>query len=445
MKKQTWKKALCAAVAVMMSASLLASCGKDGKKNSTGGVATPDKDGKVTLTITDWETDNLKEAMQKAFDEEFTKNNPNIKVKIVPAPLGDYGVKIGQMISSGLAPDIFQLGEDTTYSFMEKGLLYDWKEYFAKEEGLSEKAYPGIFDAWVAEDGTVIGLPGLINVTGIFYNKDKLAQAGLDEPKNGWTYEEMFSYAEALKGGDGEYGIYNLQMNYYWANVLSVGNGGQKMTDEVLNPSKVTWDDKFYEAVEMFKEHVVSGAVAPPTYEVTNIQDVFKQGSLPMLQYGQWEISDLINDANENLNWGYVSNPMGSEKMTTQCGAVGWVSPKNIKATDQIWELMKFMAGDMYKTALKVSPVAACAFQEPSETFFNTVIDAGHPEAAEAVQYMMNVETKVTGFYPAWKPDAEKEINSVWNDVIMGKKDISELKAVEERVNEVISKNRKEK
>ena len=171
MKNQTWKKAFCKTIALIMSASLIASCGKD-SEDAVGGVATPNEDGKVTLTITDWETENLNEAMQKAFDEEFSKNNPDITVKIVPAPLGDYSVKIGQMISSGLAPDIFQLGEDNTYSFMEKDLLYDWRDYLAKDENLPNEAYPGIFDAWVAEDGTVLGLPGLINVTGIFYNKD---------------------------------------------------------------------------------------------------------------------------------------------------------------------------------------------------------------------------------------------------------------------------------
>jgi multiple sugar transport system substrate-binding protein len=119
------------------------------------------------------------------------------------------------------------------------------------------------------------------------------------------------------------------------------------------------------------------------------------------------------------------------------------MSPKQIKAPDEIWELMKFMATDMYTSALKVSPVAACASKTPSESFFNTVIDAGHPEAAEAVDYMMNVETKISHIYPSWKPEVEKEINSVWNDVLMGKKDISELKAVEEKVNQIIADSNK--
>ena len=442
MKKQTWKKTFCAAAALMMSASLLAACGKDNGK--TSGVAKPDKDGKVTLTITDWETENLNNAMQKAFDEEFSKEHPNIKVKIQPAPLGDYAVKLSQMISSGTAPDIFQFGDTDGYSFTQRGLLYDWKEYFEKDKAIVDDMYPGIMDTWIMEDGTVTGLPALLNVLGIFYNKDLLAEAGLDEPKNGWTYEEMFSYAEKLKGADGEYGVYGLNMNFVWTNVLSVGNGGQVYKDDILNPTKFTWDDKFYEAIEMFQEHIASGAVTPPTYETTNIQDVFKQGQIPMLQYGQWLISDLINNPNENLNWGYVSNPMGSEKITTEGGgSIGWMSPKQIKAPDEIWELMKFMATDMYTSALKVSPVAACASKTPSESFFNTVIDAGHPEAAEAVDYMMNVETKISHIYPSWKPEVEKEINSVWNDVLMGKKDISELKAVEEKVNQIIADSNK--
>ncbi len=444
MKKQTWKKALCASIAVMMSASLLASCGNSGNKGDLG-VAQPDEDGNVTLTITDWETENLNQAMQKAFDEEFSKDHPNIKVKIQPAPLGDYAVKLGQMISSGTAPDIFQFGDTDGYSFTQRGLLYDWRDYFEKDKAIVDDMYPGIMDTWIMEDGTVTGLPALLNVLGIFYNKDILAAAGLDEPQNGWTYEEMFSYAEQLKGGDGEYGIYGLSMNYVWANVLSVGNGGQVYKDDVLSPTKFTWDDKFYEAVEMFKEHIASGAVTPPTYETTNIQDIFRQGQIPMLQYGQWLISDLINNPNEDLNWGYVSNPMGSEKITTEGGgSIGWMSPKQIQAPDEIWELMKFMATDMYTSALKVSPVAACASKTPSESFFNTVIEAGHADAAEAVDYMMNVETKISGIYPSWKPEVEKEINNVWNDVLTGAKDISELKTVEEKVNQIIANSNEE-
>lgn len=443
MSKTSLKKALCAILAVTMSTSLLAACGKKG--GGSGGVGEKDKDGNVTLSITHWENEATSKAMRTAFDQ-FEKDHEKIKVEIKAAPLGDYGTKLSQMIGSGTAPDIFQLGHDMGVTFFQKGLLYDFTDKAKAEPDLASKYAAGTYDKWSFAEGDkkwsgkTFGLPGLLNVYGVFYNKDMLAKAGLDNPTNGWTWDDLYTYAETLKSkGVSEYGCYGMTQDSFWLAMQSVSEGGAELSTEFLEPQEIVMDQKLKDTILKVQEHIKSGALTPPTYEATNIQDIFRQGQIPMLFYGQWQIADFINNPNENLNWDYVANPKGSVKQTVLYDCTGWGASKGIKAPDEVWELMKFCSGDMYSTVLADQPVAASAYLDSADAFYNKVKDGGHEASAEAVKYMLECESKtMLRFYPDWKDQANKVKDAKWNEIVVGNVDISEVDNIATEINKII-------
>lgn len=438
MKKRLWKRIICCATILTMVIGTTTGCAsKDSNKDSNG---------VITLTIMDWESETMNTAMQDAFDNVFSKEHPNIKVKILPAPQGDYGLKVNQMISAKKAPDIFQAGHDMALSLSKKGMVTDFSEKANADTEFTQGFYPGTYELWKDGDKT-IGFPSLLNVYGIFYNIDKLKEARLEIPQNGWTFDDLYQYADTLKDtANGKFGLYNFESNPFKVSLVSVSNGGQPFVDDIQNPTTITCDDKFIEATTQLRENIAKGAVAPPTYEAQNIQSSFTDGSIPMIQYGQWLIDDLIRNAPETLNWGYVANPVGTTgKQCATFDAVGWCSPTGLDHADEVWELMKFMSSDIYKTVIPVTPVAACANEDAAQEFFDKVTEDGHPEAAEAVKTMINAETRVEVRYlTTWGGDAGKIWDATWNDILESKngKDVDAIPDMVNKVNELIKSQR---
>ena len=74
---------------------------------------------------------------------------------------------------------------------------------------------------------------------------------------------------------------------------------------------------------------------------------------------------------------------------------------------------------ECYGEVLKVTPVAACAHESTAQVFFDTVKDAGHPEAADAVENMMARDKKVAvRFGGGWSDDAGKIWDVGYNTLV---------------------------
>lgn len=455
------KKTLALVLTTAMAASMIAGCGSSASSSGTGSttasadtaVAEETKaeaaaepaasDEVVTLYVVDWESDTMNEAMQAAFDEIFSAEHPNIKVEIIEGSYSDYNQQMNAMITAGEAPDVFQLGYDQACSFFRKNLLTDWTDKVAEEPEFVKGFYGGTMQGWQYK-GSTYGFPGLVNVYGVFYNKDLLAAAGLEEPKAGWTWDDFFAYGEALKDpASNKYGIYGLDASCFGVANISTSEGGAAFVDDLTNTTKVTVDDTFLETAEKISGLIADGVIPNTSYETANQLSMFEAGEMAMIYYGQWEVDSLIRNC-PDLNWGYAPTPVGSAKATTIYDTVGWVSPKDLPHPEETWELIKFMSSDMYESVLKATPVAACAHEASADVFYEVMEESGHPDAAEAVEAMMSVEDKNAVRYAAdWSDDAGKVWNTDWNNFMDGVSGASSetLKELAEKVNAVIEAN----
>ena len=208
--------------ALLLVGGMLAGCGGNGDNGGNGGGAGNAGNGngaggsgngagaeKVEVTLMTWESQDMNNRIMEAM-KPFEEQNPGITVKLLPAPLSDYGMKLNGMIAAKQAPDIFELGNDMMLQDQAQNLLYDWTSQADADQEFMSGFYPGVVDSWHV-DGKVYGLPGLLNTYGIFYNKKLFQDAGVPEPKPGWTYDDFFSAMEKLaskKGGVQQYGYY---------------------------------------------------------------------------------------------------------------------------------------------------------------------------------------------------------------------------------------------
>lgn len=446
MKKDNLKKIIALGLCAAMTVAALTGC--KGNENATNGGGTSDK-GKtsegetVTLKVVDWESDEMNAAMQDAFDNVFSVEHPNIKVEIVKGSYSDYGQQMAGMITAGEAPDVFQGGYDMAASFYQKKLLTDWTDKVAAEPDFVKSLYEGTMNGWQL-DGKTYGFPSLVNVYGVFYNKDILADAGVNEPTADWTWDDLWVMAEKLKKPTEEkYGLYGFDTSAFGIANISTSYGGAPFMDKLVGTEKVTVDDKFIDQVTKIQGLIANGTLPKRTYEATNLNSMFEAGEMALLYYGQWEVDSLLRNC-PDLNWGYAPTPQGANDRTTIYDTVGWMSPKNLAHPEETWELIKFMSSDMYKTVLEVTPVAPCAHSASASVFYDVMDEKGHPEVAEAVKTMMETKTKNGVRYAAdWSSDAGKVWDPTYNNILDGKsKDpVTKLQDIEKQINAIIESN----
>jgi len=440
--KKGMKKAMALGLCAIMTTAMLAGCKSNGANSSkTSGDASEPK--QVTLKVVDWESDEMNTAIQDAFDNVFTKAHPNIKVEIVKGSYSDYGQQLAGMITAGEAPDVFQGGYDMAASFYQKKLLTDWTDKVAAEPDFVKSLYEGTMSGWQL-DGKTYGFPSLVNVYGVFYNKDLLAAAGVSEPTADWTWDDLWAMAEKLKDPAKEkYGIYGLDTSGFGVANISTSYGGAPLMDKIMGTTKVTVDDKFIEQATKIQSLIADGTIPKRTYEVTNQNSMFEAGEMALMYYGQWEVDSLLKNC-PDLKWGYAPTPQGPSGRTTTYDTVGWMSPKNLAHPEETWELIKFMSSDLYQTVLKVTPVAPCAHSTSASVFYDVMNEKGHPEVAEAVKTMMETKNKNGVRYAAdWSSDAGKLWDPVYNNILDGesKDPITKLQDVANQINGIIAGN----
>lgn len=103
-------------------------------------------------------------------------------------------------IATGEAPDVFFISPGDWRRYAESGLALPLQDYIP--EYLREDILPASWDA-VTLDGNVYSIPFEMEPVVLWYNKDMLAEAGLEVPT---TWDELYSAAEALTTED-RYGI----------------------------------------------------------------------------------------------------------------------------------------------------------------------------------------------------------------------------------------------
>ncbi|HHV9867877.1 TPA: ABC transporter substrate-binding protein, partial [Escherichia coli] len=136
----------------------------------------------------------------------FEKENPGITVKQVPVEEDAYNTKVITLSRSGSLPEVIETSHDYA-KVMDKEQLIDRKAVATVISNVGEGAfYDGVLRIVRTEDGSAwIGVPVSAWIGGIWYRKDVLAKAGLEEPKN---WQQLLDVAQKLNDpANKKYGI----------------------------------------------------------------------------------------------------------------------------------------------------------------------------------------------------------------------------------------------
>jgi multiple sugar transport system substrate-binding protein len=291
---------------------VLAACGNNGGDSSSSSSGEAVK----SLSILDYyNNDPDKSLVQKGLDSCASKLGISIKRETVP---GDTLIqKVLQQASSKTLPDVLMLDNPDVQQIAATGALAPLNDLGLTADGVIK----GMTDA-TSYQGKLYGLAPVTNTIALFYNKDMLAQAGVQPPK---TWDELKAAAKKLTK-PGRYGIaFNANATYEgsWQFLPAMWTNGGDETD--LTSPQVA------EAVQLWVDLVQSGSASKSVINWTqgDAKDQFVAGKAAMMVNGPWQIPAL--QTTPNVKWDVVQFPVNKVGQTpvAPLGGEAWTVPLN--------------------------------------------------------------------------------------------------------------------
>lgn len=324
------KKRLAAMLILAMTGTMiLSACGSKEEDGKTS-------DGKVKIRFASWDEAEDVDAQQATVDK-FNAEHDDIEVTL-EAYGGEFDTKISAGMGSNDMPDVMYMwnypacagGLEPLDSYIE-GEGADYKENF----------YDTLWN-YNSYDGSTYGIPIGFTTHALFFNKDIFKEAGIAEPTNDWTWDDVKKAAKTItEKCDGKKGFsfqmkpdpYDYEM-YLWSNGTAYVNEDGEL-DGNLN------SDEAKEVFAMFQE------MEKDEYAVATEKsgtDEFRSGNTAMYVYGSWSINTLKED---KVNFGVVNIPsFGKQPSVSILSSSGISMSKESKNKEAAWEFIKFWTSE---------------------------------------------------------------------------------------------------
>ncbi|WP_067816299.1 extracellular solute-binding protein [Actinomadura kijaniata] len=163
------------------------------------------KAGNVTLTVWDQEVQGGQRRQIEKLNAAFQTKYPNVRINRVARSFTDLQKTLRLALSGGNPPDVVQAnqGYAAMGQFVKAGMLLSLKPY-DQVYGWTKRYPKGLTDLnSVTPDGRSIGSGDLYGlslngeIVGVYYNKDKLAEIGVQPPKTWDEFEQALATAKS--------------------------------------------------------------------------------------------------------------------------------------------------------------------------------------------------------------------------------------------------------
>ncbi|MGZ7441234.1 ABC transporter substrate-binding protein [Paenibacillus sp. TH7-28] len=228
-----WKRLLKVAVTASLVGSL-AACGGGGgnaadnsQAGNSGNAAANTSNKQVKLRIMWWGSQDRHQATLAALDL-YTKNHPNITFEPEYSGMDGYLDKLSTQAAAKNAPDIVQL---------DPGWMPDWmsRNQLAPLADVDVSKFDPKLLAGGSLDGQQYAVPLGSVAFGMIYDKAALDKLGIQNPTNGWTWDDFFALAESSKSKlpEGQYFVKDYAANYFVYSAYQYAKGkGPVITDD---------------------------------------------------------------------------------------------------------------------------------------------------------------------------------------------------------------------
>lgn len=276
---------------------------------------------------------------------EFELKNPDITVELRPVTGQNYYQKVLVMMASGLSPDLVWMGEGFS-EFARKGAFLDLTEHLKRDLDTSD-FLPQALD-WYKLDGRQLGAPFLVDVQFIVYNKKLFDQAGLNYPKDDWTYGDFLATAQNLTldlnsdGNTDQFGFYGkLEMSLFGASLVSAdGQRAACNSPEMLDFIRTNRD--------LYHKYRLGPTPQEAKGAGSDLYTIFRSGRAAMMVMHTWNLPYLIAQC-KDMDWDITLNPRVRQRAAWASSAGILVSSQS-KHPEEAWALCReFLAPEFQR------------------------------------------------------------------------------------------------
>ena len=292
-------------------------------------------------------------ALEKRFCDEFMRQNPAIRVEFIQTPSSAYRDKMILMLASRTAPDVMRVDRFDFPALVAKDYYYPLDDLIAKDPTYRLADY---FPVAVEEGrykGRQYGLDVLLGAPIIYYNKDLLKKAGLEEPyalwkRGAWTWDAYLRYARAMTTKDARgkpltFGSWVNGLAFQCATVYAFGG------DIMRNGRASLAEGKAAEAMRFVRDLRFKEKVEPNASQTANSAFSFEGGKIGM-QMEWMGITPRLREA-ATFDWDVCPVPLKTGG-TTMVKGNQLVMAAESRHPQAAWEFMKFMTGKGTETIL---------------------------------------------------------------------------------------------
>lgn len=428
------KRVLAGLASVSVAALALAGCtsgGTDG--GSSGGSAT-------TVTFRTWDT-NAAAAYEESF-AAFTKENPDITVKITTIPWADYFTKLRTDIGAGSADDIFWINNSSYNAYASNGNLIDIGDALGADA--KDAWAPAVVDQFT-QDGKLWGVPQTSDGgIAVYYNKKIIADAGLTEADISnlvWspdgTGDTLLPMAQKLTldaagkmANEDGFDVNTVtQWGYSAAQDLQgmylpfIGsNGGTYQDGDQFTFTDPKTEEAFGYLVDMINKYQVSPGAADSNSDGNYTVNQFLQGKMALFQSGLYNLSNVSENA--TFDWGTVmlpAGPAGAVSVTNGVVAAGNAKSEHLDATKKVLAWLGSTDGNAFIGETGANLPAVTAAQQ-------TYFDFWKGKSVDVSPFFDVIKDKPTIGAPVGANfnAAYPEIKAVLDEVFLGRTSIAD-------------------
>lgn len=362
-----------------------------------------------------------------AIVEEFNQANPDIKVEIEYVAYDALHDKITTaMASNPPAYDVF-LADDIWYAeFGKAGYTLDVTNRITQD--MKDKIFPAAWDITTV-NGTVFGMPWLLDEKYFFYNEDLLKQAGFDAPPATW--EELLAQAKVMK----EQGLVEYPIVWSWGQyeaaicdwvILLYGNGGT-LVDATGAPA---FNNQIgVKTLDWMKQTIDDGYTNPASisYVEEDVRNVFSQGKAAFAVNWNY-MYDLVNfNADESQVTGKIKMSLmpafeGSGVTSSSInGSMGFSVAATSPNVDAAWKYIEFLTSESIqnKYSAHLLPMWQSSFEGE-----NLIKLQGYTPANAVTVPMFSAQFPYAHVRPkvAYYPEASKALQLALQEALTGQK-----------------------
>ncbi len=262
-----------------------------------------EKTAHVSIEFMHSSVEQERQAVITTLIKRFEKANPDISVKQVPVEEDAYNTKVITLARSGSLPEVIETSHDYA-KVMDKEQLIDRDAVAKVIQNVGENTfYDGVLRIVRTEDGSAwTGVPVSAWIGGIWYRKDILVKAGLEEPKN---WETLLAAAQKLYDpAQKKYGIalptaesVLTEQSFSQFALSNKANVFDAQGHITLNTPEMNRSLRYYRDL--------AATTMPGSNDIMEVKDAFMNGTAPMAIYSTYILPAIIKEGHPQ-NVGFV-------------------------------------------------------------------------------------------------------------------------------------------